>query len=136
MILDSTSFHRNIVYQDFRPLDKSTSKGRPLTKYPRGQLPVMASFDAFFIFYSRAILNGMIKKLNHWTYEGVINFLKDNGFAYFDEVPGVGKAWMNFHKNGEPDRIVEVKQIDGFYSRGAIKKMIRQSGITEQRWLE
>jgi len=99
-------------------------------------LPAAASFDAFFIFHSGAILHGMITKLNNWTYEDVINFLKGNGFAYFDEVPGVGKAWMNFHDNGEPDRIVEVKQIDRFYSRGAIKKMIRQSGIAEERWLE
>jgi len=78
----------------------------------------------------------MEKNLNNWTYEDVINFLKDNGFAYFDEVPGVGKAWMNFHKNGEPDRIVEVKQTDTFYTPRAIKKMVRQSGIDEEEWLK
>jgi len=64
----------------------------------------------------------------------VIGFLKDKGFDYFDDVPWIGKAWMNFHYNGEPKRIVEVKNTPTFYTSKALERMIRQSAIAEEEW--
>ena len=49
---------------------------------------------------------------------------------------GVGKAWMNFHESGEPNRIVDMRFTHGLYKPSALKRMIRQSGIPEEEWLK
>ena len=77
----------------------------------------------------------MPRSLSRWTYQDVTNFLTDNGFDFFDEVDGLGEAWMNFQENGEPNRIVEVRFIHAFYKPKQLKRIIRQSGIPEEEWL-
>ena len=77
----------------------------------------------------------MSRSLYHWTYEDVTDFLTAKGFEFFDDVENLGEAWMNFQENGEPNRIVEVKHTDGFYKPKRLKRMIRQSGIPEEEWL-
>jgi len=77
----------------------------------------------------------MANRLGRWTYRGVTTFLAEKGFQFFDDVEGVGKAWMNFHENGEPNRIVEVKPTGAFYAARTLKRMIRQSGIPENEWI-
>lgn len=77
----------------------------------------------------------MRKTLHNWAYEDVTNFLKAKGFDFQYDIAGIGNAWMNFHSNGEPNRVVEVKRIDVFYTPKALRKMIRQSGIAEGVWL-
>jgi len=42
---------------------------------------------------------------------------------------------MNFQENGEPNRIVEVYYVHSFYTPKRLKKMIRQSGFSEEEWL-
>ena len=78
----------------------------------------------------------MVNRLSRWTYQDVAVFLAEKGFQYFDDVEGVGKAWMNFHENGEPDRIVEVKYTRAFYKPKTFMRMIRQSAIPEDEWLK
>lgn len=77
----------------------------------------------------------MPRNLYHWTYEDVTEFLRTKGFEFFDDVEGVGEAWMNFQEGGEPNRIVEVKYTHAFYKPKRLKRMIRQSGIPEEEWL-
>lgn len=78
----------------------------------------------------------MPRSLYHWTYEDVAEFLTAKDFEFFDDIEGVGKAWMNFNDIGEPNRMVEVKYIPGFYKPKTLKRMIRQSGISEDEWLK
>jgi len=79
---------------------------------------------------------GMARSLYNWTHQDVCEFLEQKGFSFFDDVEGIGKAWMNFHENGEPNRIVEMKFTHGLYKPRALKRMIRQSGIPEEEWLK
>ena len=78
----------------------------------------------------------MVNRLHKWTYQDVATFLAEKGFQFFDDVEGVGKAWMNFHENGEPNRIVEVNYTPIFYTPKTLKRMIRQSAIPEDEWLK
>lgn len=77
----------------------------------------------------------MPRSLYHWTYEDVTDFLNAKGFELFDDVEDLGEAWMNFHPNGEPNRIIEIKYTHGFYIHKKLKRMIRQSGIPEAEWI-
>lgn len=77
----------------------------------------------------------MPRSLCRWTYEDVTDFLAAKDFEFFDDVEGLGEAWMNFQENGEPNRIVEVQFIHAFYKPKRLKRMIRQSGIPEEEWL-
>jgi len=77
----------------------------------------------------------MTKTFDNWTYDDVATFLKERDFHYFDELAGVGKAWIKFYDTGGPDRIVEIKEIKEFFTIRAMKKIIRQSGIAEAEWL-
>ena len=77
----------------------------------------------------------MPRSLYQWTYEDVTGFLTAKGFEFFDNVEGIGEAWMSFQESGEPNRIVEVKYISAFYKPRILKRMIRQSGIPEDEWL-
>jgi len=76
----------------------------------------------------------MPRSLCHWTYEDVTDFLTAKGFEVFDDVEGLGEAWMNFQENGEPNRIVEVQYVNASYKPKRLKRMIRQSGISEAEW--
>jgi len=78
----------------------------------------------------------MVNRLHQWTYRDVAAFLVEKGFQLFEDVEGVGKAWMNFHKNGEPNRMVEIKPSRTFYKPKTLMKMIRQSGIPEKEWIK
>ena len=78
----------------------------------------------------------MPKSLCNWTHRDVTGFLQQKGFSFFEDVDGVGQAWLNFHDSGEPDRVVEIKFVDVFYKAKALKRMIRQSGIPEEEWLK
>lgn len=78
----------------------------------------------------------MGKPLEHWTYEDVAVFLKERDFHYFNELAGVGRAWIKFYDHGGPDRIVEIGIVKEFFTVRAMKRMIRQSGIDEKEWME
>jgi hypothetical protein len=65
----------------------------------------------------------------------VTDFLTARGFEFFDDVEDIGEAWMNFQESGEPNRIVEVKYTHAFYKPRRLKRMIRQSGISGDEWL-
>ncbi|HEX3625929.1 MAG TPA: hypothetical protein VH280_10945 [Verrucomicrobiae bacterium] len=78
----------------------------------------------------------MGKPLEHWTYEDVAAFLKERDFYYFNELAGVGRAWIKFYDHGGPDRIVEIGTVKGGFTVRAMKKMICQSGIEEKEWIE
>jgi len=78
----------------------------------------------------------MTRSLYNWTYRDVTDFLQQRGFSFFENVEGVGQAWMSFHDNGEPDRVIEVKFAHAFYKSKVLKRIIRQSGIPEEEWLK
>ena len=78
----------------------------------------------------------MAKGLHNWTYRVATDFLEKKGFQFFDEVEGVGQAWINFQENGEPDRIVEIKYTPTTYAPRVMRKMMRQSGIAEAEWVK
>jgi hypothetical protein len=78
----------------------------------------------------------MTRKLHNWSYQDVTNFLKKNGFSFFEELKGSRQAWIKLQDGGEPDRIVEITFRHGDYSERTMKSIIRQSGIPEGDWTE
>jgi hypothetical protein len=78
----------------------------------------------------------MTRKLNNWSYQDVTDFLKENGFSFFEELKGSRQAWIKLQEGGEPDRIVELNFRGGNYSERTMKNIIRQSGIVETDWTE
>jgi hypothetical protein len=79
---------------------------------------------------------GMPRKLNNWSYQDVTDFLKENGFSFFEELKGPRQAWIKLQEGGEPDRIVEIRFRSGNYTERIMKSIIRQSGIGETDWTE
>jgi hypothetical protein len=78
----------------------------------------------------------MTRKLNNWSYQHVTDFLKENGFSFFEELKGSRQAWIKLQEGGELDRIVEITFRRGNYPQRTIKSIIRQSGIAEGDWIE
>lgn len=79
----------------------------------------------------------MTKYLYNWSYKDLADFLKENGFRFSHHLDGSHEAWASFTPNGEPDRIVEVNFISkGSYKPKTLKKMIKQSGIPQEKWIE
>ena len=77
----------------------------------------------------------MKKILRKWTYRAVTNFLDEKGFDFYEDL-GHSQSWVKLQRNGQPDRFVEIKFTQGFYSSRALNKMIRQSGIDRKEWIE
>jgi len=77
----------------------------------------------------------MKKILHNWTYRDVTSFLGESGFDFYEDL-GHAQSWIKLEDNGQPDRFVEIKFIQGFYSSRALNKMIRQSGIDEAEWIK
>jgi phosphatidate phosphatase APP1 len=78
----------------------------------------------------------MVRRLHNWSYSDVTDFLKENGFSFFKELPGSHEAWIKLGDNGEPDRIVEVNFTNRSYPVRTLKIMIRQSGIDHKEWIK
>jgi hypothetical protein len=75
----------------------------------------------------------MKKILNNWTYQIITGFLEENGFDYYEGLE-YSQVWVKGRNKDEPDRFVEVKFTQGFYSSKTLNRMIRQSGINENEW--
>jgi hypothetical protein len=43
----------------------------------------------------------MPRKLNNWSYQHVTDFLKDNGFAFYEELNG-RHVWIKLQDGGDP----------------------------------
>jgi hypothetical protein len=78
----------------------------------------------------------MARRLNNWSYQDVTEFLKENGFSFFEELKGSRQAWIKLQDGGEPDRIVEFSFRTGYYPVRTMKSIIHQSGIVEKDWIE
>jgi hypothetical protein len=76
---------------------------------------------------------GMGKILSNWTYRDVAGFLGENGFDIYEGLDQT-ECWVKLRRNGEPDRFVEIRFTQGFYSPKAMRKIIRQSGVSEVEW--
>jgi len=59
-----------------------------------------------------------------------------NGFSFYKEVGGSHEAWINDGQDTLPERVVGMNFTHGSYSIGTIKRMIRESGIAEDVWIE
>jgi len=77
----------------------------------------------------------MAKILRKWTYRDVANFLGEKGFDSYEDL-GHSQSWVKLQHNGQPDRFVEIKFTQGFYSPKALNRMIRQSGIDQDEWIK
>jgi hypothetical protein len=43
----------------------------------------------------------MTRKLHNWSYQHVTDFLKDNGFRFFEELKGSRQAWFKLQDGGD-----------------------------------
>jgi len=77
----------------------------------------------------------MTNRLRNWNYDDVTAFLKENGFSYQKPLKGSHEAWFKAGENGEPDRRVEVNIPRDSYAPKTMKIMIRQSGMSEEIWI-
>ena len=82
------------------------------------------------------ILEHMPRRLHNWTYRDVTDFLKENGFSFFEPLKGSHEAWIKLGKNGEPDRIAEVNFTSKGYKPRTLKTMIHQLGIGQNEWIK
>jgi hypothetical protein len=78
----------------------------------------------------------MTRELHNGSYQHVTDFLKENGFSFFEELKGSRLAWIKLQDGGDPDRIVEISFRHDSYPEKTIKGIIRQSGIVEKEWIE
>ncbi|HEU6448908.1 MAG TPA: hypothetical protein VFV23_10775 [Verrucomicrobiae bacterium] len=78
----------------------------------------------------------MTKKLKHWTYQNVTDFLKENKFDYGGELADGTQMWITYLEHDGPDRIVEVKPISGVYTSKIMNEMVRMSNIPLAEWRE
>ncbi len=78
----------------------------------------------------------MTKKLNNWSYRDVTDFLKENGFSFFENLKDNNQAWIKTGWIGEPQRIVELRFRRDTYPVSTLRRIIRQSGIQEGKWLK
>jgi hypothetical protein len=67
-----------------------------------------------------------------WTYRDVTHFLDEKGFEFYEDL-GHAQSWVKLQR-GEPDRFVEIKFTQNFYTPKALNKMVRQSGIGADEW--
>ena len=77
----------------------------------------------------------MVKQLSNWTYRDVTNFLETKGFSFYEDLEHA-QSWVKLRANGEPDRFVEIKFTQDFYTSKALNKMVRQTGIDENEWIK
>ena len=78
----------------------------------------------------------MARRLHNWSYRELIGFLKKNGFTLFKELGGSHQAWIKRGEDGNSDKTVGLHFTRGTYSIGAMKRMIRDSGIEEKLWIK
>jgi len=77
----------------------------------------------------------MTNRLYNCTYRDVTDFLKENGFDFFEQLKGSHEAWIKLGHDDEPDRIVEVNFSHRSYPLKTLRKMIKQSGIDQDEWI-
>ena len=69
-----------------------------------------------------------------WTYRDATIFLTENDFSFSPGLTDDGEAWIKLAYNGEPRFIVELPRNVGFYSQRVMNRIIRESGIPEEKW--
>jgi len=99
-------------------------------------LPPPATLPAYVPSRLGDILRGMTRKICNWTYRNVTDFLAENGFSFSEALDGSGESWVKCARNGEPITFVEIPFNLAFYSKKKLQRMIRQSGIPEEKWME
>jgi len=77
-----------------------------------------------------------MRRLNNWSYRDVTDFLKEKGFSFFEELPGSHERWVNRTADGTIVHSVEVNFTHGEYPVKTLKRMIRQSGIHQEEWIQ
>ena len=79
-----------------------------------------------------------MRGLHNWTYKNVTAFLKENGFDFFEQLPGSHERWLKLADGSDPERRVEINAIKGgeSYPPKTLKTMIYQSGIDQKEWIE
>lgn len=78
----------------------------------------------------------MTSKRYFWSYRNVTDFLKENDFSFSEGLDGSEQTWVKLGTNGEPATMMDIKFTRGNYSKKEITRIIRVSGIPEQRWVE
>lgn len=74
-------------------------------------------------------------KITSWTYRTVTKFLAENDFSFSEAFNGAHETWVRLLPNGEPDRFVLIPFNNGFFTEKQLKKMIGQSNLPEEVWM-
>lgn len=77
-----------------------------------------------------------MRRLNNWTCRNVTDFLKSNGFSFFEELPGSHERWVKRGADGTIEHRVEVNFTHGEYPVKTLKTIIRQSSIHQDHWIK
>ncbi len=70
-------------------------------------LPFMAILAVSQYLARRHILRHM-RRFNNWSYRNVTDFIKENGFSFFEELPCSHERWVKFGAEGAIAHRVEV----------------------------
>ena len=73
----------------------------------------------------------MAHGLSNWSYKDVTEFLKENGFEFFEHRKGSHEAWINRATNAVVE--INVHGTKSFVIR-TLETMIRQSKIDKKVW--
>ena len=78
----------------------------------------------------------MPRRLHNWSYKNVTDFLNENGFQFYREAAGSHEAWIKFGNHKVPNRIVGIKFTSDAYGIKSMKRMVKESGIDQDIWIE
>lgn len=78
----------------------------------------------------------MTRRLFNWHYPEVTQFLKEQGFTFYKPHRGSHELWAKLNDEGAAERIVEVNRSHKAYPPKTLKRMINQSGISQEDWIK
>lgn len=73
----------------------------------------------------------MPKGIFNWTYDDVVDFLKENGFQFFENRKGSHEAWINRNIQAVVDIQFHGRQS---FRPKTLESMIRQSKLDKKFW--
>ena len=78
----------------------------------------------------------MTRRLFNWHYADVTQFLKEHGFEFGEPLRGSHERWVKYKEDGATERNVEVNRSHKAYPPKTLKRMIKQSGISQSEWIK
>lgn len=75
----------------------------------------------------------MPKGIFNWTYDDIIDFLKENSFEFFENRKGSHEAWINLNTKAVVDLQFHGRKS---FRPKTLESIIRQSKIDKKKWKE